>query len=123
MPETEVVFFAKEDGSVPLLGWLDGVPAKVQDKCIARIELLAAMGYELRRPIADTLRDGISELRVIRQKVHYRMLYFFHGRTAVVSHGLTKEGEVPPREIDLALSNKFRFEADPEKHTYRETVQ
>jgi len=48
------------------------------------------------------------------------MLYFFHGRTAVVvSHGLIKEREVPPREIDLAVARKARFQADPEAHTFR----
>ena len=31
------------------------------------------------------------------------MLYFFDARVAVISHGITKEGRVPPREIDLAV--------------------
>jgi len=39
--------------------------------------------------------------------VHCRMLYFFHGTAAIiVSHGLIKEREVPPREIDLAIRRK-----------------
>jgi hypothetical protein len=38
MPETEVLIFAEDDGSAPLLAWLDDLPAKVQDKCIVRIE-------------------------------------------------------------------------------------
>jgi hypothetical protein len=29
MPQTDVVFFAEDDGSAPLLAWLDGLPAKV----------------------------------------------------------------------------------------------
>ena len=52
--------------------------------------------------------------------MNYRVLYFFHGRTAVVSHGTTKEGAVPPREIDLAVARMHRFAADPGKYTYRE---
>lgn len=48
------------------------------------------------------------------------MLYFFHGRpAAVVSHGLIKEREVPPKEIDKAIERKRRFEADPAAHTFR----
>jgi len=86
MPETEVVFFAEAYGSAPLLEWLDQQPAKVQDKCIVRIERLAAMGHELRRPEADLLRDGIYELRVRHGHVNYRMLYFFHAGQAVLSH-------------------------------------
>ena len=45
---------------------------------------------------------------------------FFHGKTAVLSHGLTKEQVVPPREIDRALERKMKFESDPERHTLEE---
>jgi hypothetical protein len=120
MPETEVVFFREEDGSVPLLQWLDEQPEKAQNKCIVRIERLEEMGHELRRPEADFLRDAIYELRASLQGIHYRMLYFFHQKIAVISHGLTKEKEVPPKEIDKAIERKGRFEKNPEKHTYRE---
>ena len=121
MPTTPVVLFRDDDGSVPLLDWLDDLPAKVQDKCRLRIERLADLGYELRRPEADILRDGIYELRVRHQSVNYRMLYFFHGQlAAVVSHGLTKEQTVPPNEIDLAVKRKAKFIANPRKHTAEE---
>lgn len=120
MPETEVVFFAEADGSAPLLRWLDEQPAKVQDKCIVRIERLAALGHELRRPEADLLRDGIHELRVAHGRVNYRMLYFFHAGQAVLSHGLTKEDVVPDREIELAVRRRAAFEQNPAQHTYRE---
>ena len=56
----------KTNGSVPLLKWLDAQPAKVQDKCIVRVERLAEMGHGLRRPEADYLRNGIYELRAGR---------------------------------------------------------
>jgi len=120
MPETRVVFYAEDDGSAPLLTWLDRQQHKVQDKCLVRIERLAELGHELRRPEADLLRDGIYELRVGYRRVNYRMLYFFHERTAVISHGLTKEDVVPDADIDLAVRRKTRFTHDPRKHTYRE---
>ena len=120
MPLTTVVFFTEEDGSCPLLLWLDQLPARVQDKCIVRVERLAEMGYELRRPEADFLRDGVYELRVSFQSVNYRMLYFFHRQTVVISHGLTKEKEVPDREIELAIRHRELFEKDPAKYTYEE---
>jgi len=120
MPETRVVFYAEDDGSSPLLVWLDQQEKKVQDKCLVRIERLARMGYELRRPEADYLRDGVYELRVRHGRVNYRMLYFFHQAVAVVSHGLTKEDKVPDPDIELALSRKRRYEMDPERHTYGE---
>jgi phage-related protein len=121
MPATKVVFYEEKPGNVPLLEWLDSVPQKPKAKCIARIQRLRDLGHELRRPEADFLRDGIYELRVGFGGVNYRMLYFFHGKTAaVVSHGCTKERIVPPREIELALQRKAKFERAPKRHTYEE---
>ncbi len=99
---------------------LQNVPrkGKVAAKCLARLGRLEDRGYELRRPEADYLRDGIYELRVGYQRRNYRMLYFFHGRiAAVVSHGLEKERAIPPQEIDLAVTRKRKFEQDPQAHT------
>ena len=120
MPQTDVLIFAEEDASAPLLEWLDTLPAKVRDKCLVRIERLAELGHELRRPDADLLRDGIYELRARFQSVNYRILYFFNEQRAVISHGLTKERTVPDTEIDPALRRKRRFESNPDKHTYGE---
>lgn len=121
MPATKVVFYCEEDGSVPLLDWLDSLPAKALTKCRVRIERLQKLGHELRRPEADFLRDGIYELRVGLRGINYRMLYFFQGNVAaVLSHGLTKEREVPPKEIEKALERKARFAANPKRHTYEE---
>ena len=78
MPRTRVILYREDDGSCPLLNWFEELPAKVQDKCYLRLARLREMGHELRRPEADFLRDGIYELRVGRQGIHYRMLYFFH---------------------------------------------
>jgi hypothetical protein len=121
MPKTSVVFYKEEDGSVPILEWLDSLQPKALDKCTVRIERLKEMGHELRRPEADFLRDGIYELRVGLQHVNYRMLYFFHGRTAaVVSHGLVKEEEIPAKEIEKTIERKRKYEKDPKSRTYDE---
>jgi phage-related protein len=102
------------------LEWFDRLPTKAQVKCLARLEALQEYGNELRRPIADYLRDGIYELRTSVQHVNYRMLYTFVGQNvALLSHGLVKESKVPPAEIDLAVERKKRFEVDPEKHSFR----
>ncbi|MBL8237256.1 MAG: type II toxin-antitoxin system RelE/ParE family toxin [Bryobacterales bacterium] len=120
MPQTEVFFYRELDESVPLLGWLDDMPAKVQSKCAERIDRLGESGHDLRRPEADFLRDGIYELRASYQGVHYRMLYFFAGKAVVVvSHGLTKEREVPPKEIDLAVKRKKQVEANFKQFTFK----
>lgn len=120
MPTTEVVLFAEEDGTSPLLEWLDEQDAKVQDKCLVRIERLRDLGHELRRPEADYLGDGIYELRIRYRRVNYRILYFFHDRRAILSHGLTKESRVPDAEIERAKRRLAAYGADPGKHIYRE---
>jgi phage-related protein len=120
LPQTEVVFYAESDGTCPLLAWLDRLPQKVQDKCIVRIERLAELGHELRRPEADTLRDGIHELRASYQGVQYRILYFFHAGVAVLAHGIVKERQVPDAEIERTKRRRAVYEASPELHTYRE---
>jgi len=121
MPRTAVLFYRDDEGKAPLLAWLDGLPEKVQDKCRLKIERLRELGYELRRPEADLLRDGIYELRVRFQSVNHRMLYFFQANiAAVLSHGITKERVIPPKEIDRAIQNKIRFMTDPQRHTFQE---
>ena len=120
VPGIEVVFYQDEDGTAPLLEWFAGLPPKALEKCLARLVRLEELGHELRRPEGDYLRESIYELRASLQGVHYRMLYFFHGKkAAVVSHGIIKERVVPPQEIELAITRKHRFTAHPQRHTFR----
>jgi phage-related protein len=118
MPRANVVIYQEKTGEVPLLGWLDGLPAKVRDKCIAKVELLAETGYDLRRPHCDLLGQGIWELRARHGTVHYRILYAFVGKNIVLlSHGCTKERRVPKSEINRAIKNRDNYKKNPEAHT------
>jgi hypothetical protein len=38
----------------------------------------------------------------------------------VISHGLVKEGEVPPQEIEKTIQKKRKFEQNPKAHTHVE---
>lgn len=97
VPRADLIFY-KEGDEVPILDWLKKVSPKVQDKCFAYLSQLEAKGHELRRPLADLLRDGIYELRPSYQGVHYRILYFFSGKdVVVVSHaGISPSFFRPP---------------------------
>lgn len=119
----EVVFFWEKDGSVPLPEWMDSLPRSTRTKCRERLALQVQAGRQLRRPVADYLRDGIHELRIRRPEGNHRILYFFHGRdVAVVSHGFTKPGaSVPRREIDRAIQRRWRFQSDP--LSYRQAME
>lgn len=121
MPNTKIVFYKDKDGSCPVLSWLDDQQKRVEAKARVRIERLAELGHELKRPEGDYLRDGIYELRWRVQSVNYRILYFFQGRNIVVlSHGITKEDKVPAKAIERAILHKEAFERDPKAHTYVE---
>ena len=119
MPKTKVVFYQDDNKMCPVLTWLGKIPQKAQSKCRVKIERLAELGHELRRPEADLLRVKIYELRASLQGVHYRLLYFFHGNTAVVlTSGIIKESSVPSDDIERAIERKKKFESNPTKHTY-----
>ncbi|WP_309736949.1 type II toxin-antitoxin system RelE/ParE family toxin [Chamaesiphon sp. OTE_75_metabat_556] len=125
MPETRVIFYQDEKGKVPVLDWLDELERKDPKgliNCLDRIQQLASMGHELRRPLADFLRDGIYELRASHRRLQYRILYFFHGRNiAIIAHAIVKEdAAVPDVDIDRAIERQCLFVADPTKHTYQE---
>jgi len=124
MPETELLFYREDDGSVPVLDWLDDLAKRDRRaylKCREVIGRLALMGRELRRPTADLLEDGIYELRARVGRVNYRVLYFFHGRdVAILAHGLTKERAIPKADLARALERKAKFETDPKRHTQQE---
>lgn len=101
--------------------WLEGLAARrpaAFEKCLARIVALADEGNQLRRPIADYLRDGIYELRATSRGIHYRILYFFHGsHVAMLSHGTTKLDAVEKKDIELAIKRKQLVQANPALHT------
>jgi phage-related protein len=114
VPAVTVVYY-RERGRVPMVEWLAELPPDARD---AHLRLLQREGFELRRPLADLLRDGIHELWAKRRGINYRMLYFFHGRQAiVVSHGFVKpRSRVPESEIRRAIERMARFNADPMTH-------
>jgi len=123
MPAVRVVLYREDDGTCPFIEWMTSLPDKAKDKCVVKIGRLAELGHELRRPEADYLRDGIHELRTHQGHVQFRLLYFFHGREAVVlSHGVTKEQAVSDDEINRGVQRKVKFLRDPSRHTCEEEI-
>lgn len=120
MPRVNITFFREPDGRVPVREWLDRL--RIEDRqaysrCEARLRRLEIMGYELRRPEADYVGDGLYELRARRGHVNLRLIYCFHGREIVVLlHALTKEDRLPEAELRRALDRKLRLERNPDLH-------
>lgn len=125
MSNIRVLFYKEVDESVPIMDWLRKLrPLRARARCLALIKLLSTMGHELKRPRADTLRDGIRELRTEVGNVNYRVLCFFHGIDCVVlTHGIAKGNKVPEVEIERAIERKLLFKLNPGKQTFFETKQ
>jgi len=124
VPETSILFYQEKEGNVPVVDWLKEL--RTQNpvgfaNCVGRIRQLQSAGYELRRPSADYLRDGVYELRAKHRNVQYRILYFFSGKNvAILNHSIIKKtSAVSKKDIDLAIKRKKKFEQSPEHHTYQ----
>lgn len=121
MPQATLLVFRKAVEEVPLTEWLEELEEQEPNayaKCLARIQQLEQSGFELRRPAADILRDGIWELRARNRNTQYRILYFWIGKNvACLSHGLTKEGAVPDTEIERAIKAKELVKSDRARYT------
>lgn len=121
MPPTEVRVFQIAEDDCPFLNWLADLRKsglKAFTKCLYLVSALEQHGSALRRPISESLRDGIHELRGNVGGMNYRILYGFAGsNVAVVSHGITKEKQVPELEIDLAVERVSLARRNPAKHT------
>ncbi len=121
MGKVDIIFFKDDRGRVPVIDWMGDIPKNASAKGYLWIEeKLAKHGHELWRPHKGYLRDGIHELRWEQEGNQYRILCFFHQRTAVVlSCGLAKKTrKTPDNEIDKAVLRKGLFEGNPDKHTY-----
>ena len=106
----EVIFYENEKGRCPTDEFLDTLPPKVRAKLEKWIEKLEQEGPDLPRPYADILKGKIRELRLIFQSNYYRFMYFFFGKTIVMTHGfLKKTDKVPPGEIERAEKSRQDF--------------
>jgi len=101
----EVEFFSLPSGRCPVEEFLSKLNKKTElpyvDHSLSRLEEL---GYQLRRPHAAPLRDGIYELRVKTINSNIRLLYFFDKTKIIITNSLKKKtGPVSKHNIDLAI--------------------
>ena len=80
-------------------------------KMLRTVQLLQALGFELREPYSKPLEDGIFELRAQVGNNISRVLYFFvYGRRIVLTNGFIKKTQkTPKKEIELAKKYRADF--------------
>lgn len=102
-PEYEIEYYVTLGGECPIREALAGMPEKHEAKALKFFQLLEELGPDLPRPYADVVRGKIRELVVDIQHHGYRFLYFYAGKTIVMTHCfLKKTRRTPPEEIDRA---------------------
>ena len=113
-----VEYYKKENGNVPVLGYLLSLNAKMRAKAFSEIELLEKHGIHLREPYVKAIRGakykGIFELRIKFASDIGRIFYFTYYRKKerfVLLHGFTKKTDnIPQRELERALRYKEDYE-------------
>lgn len=112
MPNFDVEFFEKSDGTFPAEEFILSQDVKMQAKLFRLLELLEVNGNNLREPYSKSLDDGIFEIRAKQGNNITRVLYFFViGRKIILTNGFTKKTQkTPPGEIELSKKHRSEYE-------------
>ena len=104
----DIWYFVDDRGHSPVREFIDGLPLDEQAKVFAYIDELGKQGHNLRRPLADYLKDGIYELRPKSNRLFY---FFFLKESVVFVHALKKKTkEIPEKDIALSIKRKKDIE-------------
>lgn len=104
-----IYHFVDEDGNKPVKIFIDSLTDKEQAKIYAYLGELKNQGNNLRRPMADYLRDGIYELRPKENRIFY---FFYLRDRAVLVHAIKKHiKRIPEYDLKLCIKRRVRIEA------------
>jgi phage-related protein len=105
-------YYTAGDDESPVHEFIETLDVKEQAKVIRNISLLAEFGEKATRPLTDTVRGKIRELRIELSKNQFRILYYFcTGRNIVLLHGFKKKTEqLKNRDIETAEKRMADFE-------------
>lgn len=110
LEEFNIILYEKDDGTCPIIEFLDSLDVKMRAKVMRLLLLLKKNGNELREPYSKELEDGIFELRAKQGTNITRVLYFFMiGRKIVVTNGFIKKSQKTPRRV-IELAKTYRME-------------
>ena len=104
-----IYYFIDEDGCKQVKEFIDSLTEKEQAKVYAYIAELKNQGNNLRRPMADYLRDGIYELRPRDNRIFY---FFYLRDRAVLIHAIKKHvKKIPENDLKLCIKRRIKIEA------------
>jgi hypothetical protein len=120
-----ILFCDEQIRSCPVSEFIDACPPKHQIKVLRFLSLLESEGPTLPRPYADTLVEGIHELRIKLSGDQIRLLYFFaHQKFIVLYFAFVKStSKVPPKFIRKVIEYREQFLQTVPKNRLEELVR
>lgn len=106
-----ILFCDEMEQFCPVTDFINQCEPKHQVKVLRILSLLEDQGPLLPRPYADTLRDGIHELRFKLSRENVRVLYFFCFQHYIVLYNVffKNTGRVPEKHINTMISYREKF--------------
>jgi len=107
-----IIFYEKENGTIPVAEFLDKLPAKYRAKAVWEIECLEQAGTALGMPYVKHIEGKLWELRIKFASNISRIFYFVPaGETIVLLHGFVKKAQkTPDTEIAIAQTHLADYE-------------
>ena len=104
-------YYKTSSGHSPVEEFINGLSPDVQRKLFKKIEWLEEYGQRLTKPHAEKISKYIYELKVHREDVVIRVLYFFFsGNKIIFVDGFKKKtNKTPPKEIKLSEERRNDF--------------
>lgn len=103
MNRYRIEFYLTSGAKSPVDDFLDEIIPVHRGKIMRWLKQLEKEGPDLPRPYADHVEGNIRELRIAISHHQYRLLYFFHGKTIVITQGfLKKTNKISQEEITRA---------------------
>jgi len=103
-----IYYYVDPNGRKPVKEFISSLSIQDRAKVFAYFDELKVQGHNMRRPMADYLRDGIYELR----PKHNRIFYFFYMKDKVVLvHAIKKFMlKIPDHDLTLCIKRKKTLE-------------
>ena len=104
----KIYYYVDARGNSPVKKFIDELPIKEQAKVFAYIEELRNQGHNIRRPLADYVKNGVYELRPKANRLFY---FFFLKENIVIVHAIKKKtNKISEKDITLCLQRKSYIE-------------
>ena len=110
----KVEYYQRDNGNVPVVEFLLGLPPKLRAKAYSEIELLQEHGIYLKEPYVKSIKGdqykGLFELRIKLGSDASRIFYFtYHKDTFVLLNGFLKKTNKTPK-LELEKARKYRVD-------------